>query len=64
MKVRPYTDTDKEAGISLWEECGLLIPQNDPTKDIERKLKVDPDLFLAGLVLEADCIGVVVAATQ
>jgi ribosomal protein S18 acetylase RimI-like enzyme len=48
MKVRPYTDSDKEAVISLWEECGLLIPQNDPTKDIERKLKVDPDLFLVG----------------
>ena len=24
------------------------MPQNNPTRDIERKLKVDPDLFLVG----------------
>ena len=25
-----------------------MVPWNDPYKDIERKLKVDPDLFLVG----------------
>jgi ribosomal protein S18 acetylase RimI-like enzyme len=48
MKIRPYKESDKETVISLWRECGLVVPQNDPAKDIERKLKVDPDLFLIG----------------
>lgn len=49
MKIRPYNKNDKESVISLWNECGLVVPQNDPAKDIERKLKVDPDLFLVGV---------------
>lgn len=50
MKVRPYKETDQEDVIFLWDECGLVTPQNNPIKDIERKLKVDPDLFLVGIV--------------
>ena len=50
MKIRAYTEKDKDDIISLWRECGLVTPQNDPAKDIERKLKVDPDLFLVGVV--------------
>lgn len=26
----------------------MVVPQNNPARDIERKLKVDPDLFLVG----------------
>lgn len=48
MKIRAYDEQDKNEVISLWDECGLVVPQNDPVKDIERKLKVDPDLFLVG----------------
>ena len=48
MKVRVYNKTDQETVILLWEECGLVVPQNNPARDIERKLKVDPDLFLVG----------------
>lgn len=36
--------------VELWRECGLVVPHNDPHKDIERKLNVDPELFLIGLV--------------
>ncbi|CAH0991304.1 Acetyltransferase YpeA [Sinobacterium norvegicum] len=49
MKVRIYNEEDQASVISLWGECGLVAPQNDPAKDIERKLKVDPDLFLVGI---------------
>ncbi len=49
MKVRVYNEEDQKSVISLWEECGLVVPQNNPAKDIERKLKVDPDLFLVGI---------------
>jgi ribosomal protein S18 acetylase RimI-like enzyme len=48
MKIRAYEEKDKNEVIFLWNECGLVVPQNDPAKDIERKLKVDPDLFLIG----------------
>ena len=50
MQLRPYQHNDKDELIALWRECGLLAPQNDPSKDIARKLKVDPDLFLVGLI--------------
>lgn len=50
MKIRIYEEKDKDEVISLWRECGLVVPQNNPAKDIERKLKVDPDLFLVGVV--------------
>ncbi len=49
MKIRVFEEQDLDKVISLWSECGLLAPQNDPVKDIERKLKVDPDLFLVGI---------------
>ncbi|MCL4106585.1 UNVERIFIED_CONTAM: hypothetical protein GTU68_009719, partial [Idotea baltica] len=49
LKVRPYQTGDQLELIALWRECNLVAPQNDPIKDIERKLKVDPDLFLVGV---------------
>ena len=49
MKIREYRNSDKQAVISLWDECGLIAPQNDPAKDIDRKLKVNPELFLVGI---------------
>ncbi len=50
MKIRAYEETDRADVITLWSDCGLVKPQNDPSKDIDRKLKVDPDLFLVGVV--------------
>jgi ribosomal protein S18 acetylase RimI-like enzyme len=48
MITRPFDKSDQQAVIGLWKDCGLVVPWNDPVKDIERKLKVDPDLFLVG----------------
>jgi ribosomal protein S18 acetylase RimI-like enzyme len=48
MITRPFDKSDQPAVIDLWKDCGLVVPWNDPVKDIERKLKVDPDLFLVG----------------
>ncbi len=50
MEIRAFENRYKDDVIDLWKECGLVVPQNDPARDIERKLKVDPDLFLLGLV--------------
>ena len=48
MKIRAYEENDRVAVIELWKACGLVVPQNDPSRDIDRKLLVDPDLFLVG----------------
>ena len=40
--------SDEQRVISLRQECGLVVPWNNPAKDIERKLKVCADLFLIG----------------
>jgi ribosomal protein S18 acetylase RimI-like enzyme len=48
MNIREYREDDKDTVIALWEQCNLIVPWNDPAKDIKRKLAVDPDLFLVG----------------
>ena len=50
LQIRPYQDSDEGAVISLWQECDLIVPWNNPRSDIQRKLKVNPELFLVGLV--------------
>ena len=46
MEIREYKEEDEKEVIALWSLCDLVVPWNDPKKDIERKLKVDRDLFL------------------
>ncbi len=48
MKIRAFDIEDQAAVIELWQACALVVPWNDPVKDIARKLKVDADLFLVG----------------
>ncbi|MFC2045571.1 GNAT family acetyltransferase [Chloroflexota bacterium] len=50
MTVRPYSPGDENAVLELWRKCNLTRPWNNPKLDIERKLKVNPELFLVGLV--------------
>lgn len=58
MKIRPYRTADEAAVIALWRECGL-VRWSDPQKDIDRKLKVNPEWFLVGEIdgtLMATCM--------
>lgn len=48
MKIRSYQSGDESSVIELWRECGLVAPQNDPHRDVQRKLKVNPEWFLVG----------------
>jgi len=50
MEVRPFRPADEPAVVRLWTECGLVRSWNDPHKDILRKLGVQPELFLVGLL--------------
>jgi ribosomal protein S18 acetylase RimI-like enzyme len=49
MNIRPYIPEDEPAVIDLWHNCGLVRPWNNPGLDIQRKLQVNPELFLIGL---------------
>ena len=48
MLIRPFQPSDEAAVVDLWQRCDLTRPWNDPYKDIQRKLQVQPELFLVG----------------
>ena len=50
LAIRPFHPTDETALIALWHACGLTRPWNDPRKDIARKMTVQSDLFLVGVL--------------
>jgi ribosomal protein S18 acetylase RimI-like enzyme len=48
LQTRTFRLEDEQAVIDLWRRCGLVVPHNDPHKDIARKMRVRPDLFRVG----------------
>ena len=46
MEIRPFDPNDEESVIQLWTACGLVVPWNNPRRDIQRKLKIQPEMFL------------------
>jgi hypothetical protein len=48
MTIRLFQISDTDRVIALWRSCGLIVPQNDPAKDIARKIDDSPDLFFLG----------------
>ena len=50
MRIRSFQKTDEASVIALWERCGLIRPWNDPQRDIARKVRVQPELFLVGVL--------------
>ena len=52
MEIREFRLQDEEEVIALWKECNLVVLWNDPKKDIRRKLKINPELFLVGVTEE------------
>ncbi len=48
MNIRAFSRSDADAGVALWQACGLVVPQNNPLADIERKLLVNSELLLVG----------------
>ena len=50
MLIRQYQPEYENEVIELWQKCNLTRPWNNPKLDIERKLKVDGELFLVGFM--------------
>ncbi len=48
IKIRQFKPRDQESVVKLWTDCGLVVSWNNPVRDIQRKLKVQPELFLVG----------------
>jgi ribosomal protein S18 acetylase RimI-like enzyme len=50
LEIRAYHPDDEDHIIKLWHACCLVVPQNDPQRDIFLKQQVQPELFLVGEV--------------
>ena len=46
VNIRAFAEADETKVIALWRKCGLTVLHNDPSKDIARKLQVNPEWFL------------------
>ncbi|MFK4835334.1 GNAT family acetyltransferase [Microbacterium sp. ZW T2_14] len=53
IAIRPFELPDTEAVVSLWQATGLTRPWNNPYQDINRKLSVQPELFLVAVAAGA-----------
>jgi len=63
IHIRPFQPSDEAAVIALWKACGLVVPQNNPVRDIARKLRVNPEWFLVG-ELEGKIVGTCMAGYE
>ena len=59
LLIRTYRATDNNAVVELWRRCGLVVPWNDPQRDIDRKMGWNPQWFLV-----AELAGQVVATVM
>jgi len=50
LLIRPYAAEDEKGVIKLWFESNLIVPHNNPVCDIERKVMVNPEWFLVGML--------------
>ncbi len=46
VSIRPYQESDRIQVIQVWGESGLLHSDNDPDKDIDRKIQHSPEGLL------------------
>ena len=63
LHIRPFQSVDEDAVIALWHACGLVVPQNNPKRDIARKLRVNAEWFLVG-ELDGAVIGTCLAGYE
>ncbi len=52
FRITRYSPKYQDAVIDLWNQCDLIVPQNDPLQDIQKKLDFQPEFFFIALVDE------------
>lgn len=57
IRIRSFVEADTEAVVALWRGAGLVKPWNDPHRDIQRKLGVQPELFLVAESSDSVVVG-------
>ena len=61
LRIRAYTDSDRDALIGLWDRCGLLVSYNDPDRDIALwRASSNAEIFVGeqdGQIVASVCIG-------
>jgi ribosomal protein S18 acetylase RimI-like enzyme len=50
FRIIRYDPAYRHAVIDLWKECNIIVPQNDPVVDIQKKLDFQPQLFFIALL--------------
>lgn len=50
MEIHSFSEPYRTQVIQLWRDTGLVAPQNDPDKDINRKIADSPQWFFIGVV--------------
>lgn len=63
FKIVKYKSEHQDAVVDLWRKCNLIVPQNDPVEDIQKKLDFQPELFLVA-VLDDNVIGSVMVGYE
>ena len=48
LEVRAFELADRALVINVWQRCGLVVPWNDPERDIARKMRHGREFFLVG----------------
>jgi len=63
MEIHPFQVADEPAVIDLWRRCDLVRPQNDPEKDVARKVAAGAEMFLVA-VIDGKIVGTVMAGYE
>ena len=50
FEIIKYDSKCQKALVDLWKKCDLIVPQNDPIEDIQKKLDFQPGLFFITLL--------------
>lgn len=50
LLIRPYQSSDEAPVVAVWQACLLTRAWNDPHRDIVRKLEIQADWFLVGVI--------------
>ncbi len=63
LTLRAFQPADEPVVVDLWQRCGLVVPQNNPQRDIAFKMAFQPDLFFVG-ELDGQIVATVMAGYE